>query len=131
MATCIEVHSDRNGARTTAKTHKTVSKTSNKPKLPNSPVGTNILCIGEVDGWGNHVDESDVCRDMQRAGTNAKTAENTNRKVKICQRRSKSQNSPYRLNIEMPRCPGQCEHVSNKGNNGYALQNVPIKDLGT
>ena len=130
-ATRTEVHSDRNGARTTAKTHKTVSKTSNKPKPPNSPVGMKILCIGEADGWGNHADEPDVCRDMQHAGTNTKTTENANRKVKIRQRRSKSQNSPYRLNIETPRCPGQCEHVSNKGNNGYTPQNVPIKDLGT
>ena len=72
-----------------------------------------------------------MCRDTRRAGTDAKTAENASKNVKMGQRRSKSQNSPYRLNIEMPRCPGQCEHVSNKGNDGYAPQNVPIKDLGT
>ena len=87
--TCRDMHSDRNGVRTTAKTRKTVSKTSNKPKLPNSPVGTKFLCIGEADGWGNHADGSNVCRDTQRAGTDAKTAENASRKVKMGQRRSK------------------------------------------
>ena len=128
--TCTEVHSDRNGARMTAKTRKTVSKTSNKPKPPNSPVGTNFPCIGEADGWGNHADGSTVCRDMRGAGTDVKTAENASRKVKTRQMRPRTQNSPVGLEIETPKHPGRCEHVSNKGNDSYAPQNGLIEGLG-
>ena len=125
------MHSDQNGTTTTTKTCKNVSKSSKKPKMPNSPIGPKIWRRGEGNGPGNHVDGSDVCRDMQHVETDTKMAKNMNRKVKMGQRRSKWQNSLVGLEIETPRCPGQCEHVSNKGNDRYALQNVPIKDLGT
>ena len=126
-----DVHSNRNGARTTAKTHKTISKTSNKPKPPNLPVGTNIWCIGEADGWGNHADGSDVCRDTQGVETDAKTAENANGKVKTRQVRPRRPNSPCRVEIEMDKCPERCKHVSNNGNDAYAPKDAPIKSLGT
>ena len=130
-ATCRDAHSIRNGARTTAKTRKTISKTPNKPKMPNSPVGAKFRRIGEADGWGNHADGSAVCRDTRDVETDAKTAKNANRKVKMGQRRSKWQNSLVGLEIETPRCPGQCEHVSNKGNDTYAPQIAPIESLDT
>ena len=126
-----DMQSDRNGARTTAKTHETVSKTLMKPKLPNSPVGAKIRRIGEADGWGSHADESNVCRDTQRIKTDTKTAENASRKVKIGQMRSKRQNSPCRVENETAKCPERWKHVSNHGNDTRAPQITPIEDLGT
>ena len=124
------MQSDRNGARRTAKTHETVSKTPIKPESSNSPVGTKFRCIGEANGWGSHADESNVCRDTQRVETDAKTAENASRKVKIRQRRSRSPNSPYRLETETAKCPERWKHISNHGNDTHALQIAPIGDLG-
>ena len=100
------MQSDRNDTRRTAKTHETVSKTPIKSGLPNSPIGAKIRRIGKADGSGNHADGSNVCRDTQRAGTDAKTAENANRKVKTRQMRSKRQNSPCRVEIKTPKRPG-------------------------
>ena len=112
----------------TAKTCETVSKTPIKPELPNSPVGTKIWCIGKADGWRNHADGLEVCRDTQCAGTDVKMAENVNRKVKMGQR-SKRQNSPYRVEIKTAKHPRQCKHISNKENNGYAPQITLIESL--
>ena len=131
LTTRTDVQSDRNGARTTAKTWETISKTLINPKMPNSPVSTKIRHIGEADGWGNHADGSGVCKDTQCIEMDAKTAENANRKVKTCQRRSRSLNSPCRLKIETAKRPGQWKHISNHGNGGYAPQNGPIEGLGT
>ena len=125
------MHSDRNGAKRTAKTHKTVSKTPIKSGLPNSPIGAKIWSIGKADGWGNHADGSTVCRDTRGTETDSKTAEIASRNVKMGQRRSKRQNSPCRVEIETPRHPERWKHVSNKWNNGYAPRNVLIEDLGT
>ena len=72
-----------------------------------------------------------MCRNTQRAGTDAKTAANTSRKVKIRQRRSRRLNLPCRVEIETAEHPERWKHVSNKGNNGYAPRNVLIEDLGT
>ena len=129
--TCTDVQSDRNGARTTAKTCETISKTLINPKTPNSPVSAKIRCIGKEDGWGNHADGSGVCRDMQRAEKDSKTAENTSKNVKMGQMRSKTQNSPCRVEIETAERPGRCEHVSDKGNDAHTPHNVPIESLGT
>ena len=129
--TRTDVHSDRNGARMTAKTRETISKTLINPKMPNSSVGTKIQCIGEVDGSGNHADGSNVCRDMQCTKTDSKMAENANRKVKTCQVRPRRPNSPCRVEIETDKCPEGCKHVSNNGNDEYTPQNVPIEGLGT
>ena len=125
------MHSNRNGARTTAKTRETVSKTPIKPESPNSPVGMKIRCIGEADGWGTHADGSTVCRDTRRAGTDAKTAENASKNVKMCQVRPRRPNSPCRIEIETAKRPEQWKHISDNGNNGYAPRNAPIEDLGT
>ena len=125
------MHSDRNGARTTAKTRKTISKPPNKPKMPNSPVGAKIRRIGEADGLGNHADGSNVCWDTQRAGTDVKTAENMSKKVKTCQVRPRRPNSPCRVEIQTPKRPERWKHISNHGNDGYAPQIMLIKDLGT
>ena len=83
--TCTDVQNDRNGARMTAKTHKAVRKSSKKPKMPNSPIGPKIWRRGRGNGLGNHTDESNVCRDMQRAGTDVKTAKNASKNIKTCQ----------------------------------------------
>ena len=123
--------SDRNGARTTAKTRETVSKSSKKPKMPNSPIGPKIWRRGEGNSSGNHADESNVCRDTQRAETDSKTAENASRKVKIRQVRPRRSNSPCRVEIETVKLPERWKHVRNKGNDEYAPQNTPIEDLGT
>ena len=125
------MQSDRNSTRRTAKIHETISKTSNKPKLPNSPVGVKIQCIGEADGLGNHVDGSKVCRDTQGTGTDPKMAENASKNVKTRQVRSRRPNSPCRVEIETVKLPEQQKHVSNNGNNAYAPQNAPIESLGT
>ena len=125
------MHSDRNGARTTAKTHKTISKPPNKPKMPNSPVGAKIRRIGKADGLGNHADGSNVCWDTQRTGTDVKTAENTSKKVKTCQVRPRRPNSPCRVEIQTPKRPKWWKHISSHGNDGYAPQITPIEDLGT
>ena len=129
--TCRGMQSDRNGTRTTAKTRKTISKTPNKPKMPNSPVGAKILRIGKADGWGNHADGSTVCRDTRRIERDVEMAENASKNVKTCQVRPRRPNSPCRVEIETPRHPGRRKHVSDKGNDGYAPQNTPIEDLGT
>ena len=127
--TRTDVQSDRNDGRRTAKTRKTISKTPNKPKMPNSPVGAKIRRIGEADGWGNHADGSNACRDTQRTETHSKTAENVNRKVKMCQVRPRRPNSPYRVEIETAKRPERWKHVRNEGNVGYAPKNTPIESL--
>ena len=57
--TCTEVQSDRNGARSTAKPHKTVSKSSKKPKMPNSPIGPKIWRRGKGNGLHQQTNPSD------------------------------------------------------------------------
>ena len=123
------MQSDRNGARTTAKTRKTISKTPNKPKMPNSPVGAKIQRIGKADGWGNHADGSGVCRDTQCIETDTKPAKNASRNVKTHQRRSRRPNSPCRIEIETAKRPERWKHISDNGNDGYAPQNTPIESL--
>ena len=129
--TRTDVQSDQNGARTTAKTCKTISKALINPKTPNSPVSTKIWRIGEADGWGNHADGSDVCRDMQCVEADSKTAENASRKGKIRQVRPRRPNSPCRVEIQMAKRPEQWDHVSNNGNDRYAPQIAPIESLDT
>ena len=125
------MQSNQNGMRTTAKTRKTVSKTSNKPKAPNSPIGPKMWCQGEGNGSGSHVDGSNVCRDMQHIETDMKMAKNTSRNVKMRQRRSRRLNLPCRVEIKMAEHPERWKHVSNKGNNGHALQITLIESLDT
>ena len=123
------MHSDRNGARTTAKTRKTISKTPNKPKMPNSPVGAKIRHIGKADGWGNHVDGLNVCRDTQRTKTDSKTTENANRKVKTCQVRPRRPNSPCRVEIKTVKLPERRKHVSNNGNLARETERSSLDDF--
>ena len=125
------MQSNRNGARTTAKTRETISKTLINPKTPNSPLSAKIRRIGEADGWGNHADVSGVCRDTQRIETDAKTAENASKKVKTCQVRPRRPNSPCRVEIQTVKLPERRKQVSNHGNDEYAPQNMPIEDLET
>ena len=60
-----------------------------------------------------------------------KTAKNASRNVKTHQKRSRRLNLPCRVEVETAEHPERWKHISNKGNNGYALQNMLIEDLGT
>ena len=121
--------SNQNGMRTTAKTRKTISKTLINPKTPNSPVSAKFWRIGEADGWGNHADGSGMCKNTQCIKTDMKTAKNASRNIKMRQRRSKRQNSPCRAKTEMAKHPERWDHVSNNGNDRYALQIALIESL--
>ena len=77
------------------------------------------------------MDGFNVCWDTQHAGTDAKMAENASKNIKMCQVRPRRPNSPCRIEIETAKRPEQWKHISNEGNDGYALQITPIENLGT
>ena len=72
-----------------------------------------------------------MCRDTQNAGTDAKTAENASKNVKMCQVRPRRPNSPCRIEIQTAKRPERWDHVSNNGNDRYAPQIAPIESLDT
>ena len=80
---------------------------------------------------GNHADGSTVLADTQSVETDLKTAKITTRNIRTCQVGPRRQNLPYRLKIEMPKRPGQQNHVSIDGNNVHTPHNMPIEALGT
>ena len=60
-----------------ARTHcKNVRETPDKPKPPNTPIGTKSWCRGEANGFGNHADVSTALVDVQKDDNNPKTTKN-------------------------------------------------------
>ena len=79
MHACV-VHSNRRGNG--CKNRQRRQQDPNKPKLPNSPIGTESWCRGKADGSRNHADGLTTLINVQSSGTNPKTAENASRKVR-------------------------------------------------
>ena len=70
-----------------------------------------------------------MCTDVQSIETDPKVAKVTSRKVKTHQRRPRSQNSSYRLKVEMAKRPEGQKRVSYKGNDMHAMKNILFKPL--
>ena len=70
-----------------------------------------------------------MCTDVQSVETDPKVAKVTSRKVKMHQRRPRSRNSSYRLEVEMAKRPEGQKRVSYKGNDTHATKNVPFEPL--
>ena len=85
-----DVHSIGNGMKMVAKITKVVSIPQEEVKPPNSPTGAKIWRMGEVDGTGNIVDASPICREAQCIENDVKMAENASKMVKIHQILEKS-----------------------------------------
>ena len=72
-----------------ARTHcnlKNVRETADKPKPPNTPIGTKSWCRGEANGFGNHADVSTARVDMQKDDNNPKTTKNVGRTILMVSR---------------------------------------------
>ena len=114
-------HADASGAhmhsalesirKMAARRHEDVRETPDKPKPPNTPIGTKSWCRGEADGLGNHTDESTARMDIQRDDNDPKTTKYMGRKVRTSQLRPRTQNSPLELEIEMVKHPKGWKHV--------------------
>ena len=70
-----------------------------------------------------------MCTDVQSVETDPKVAKVTSRKVKTHQRRPRSRNSSYRLEVEMAKCPEGQKHVNYKGNDMHATKNILFEPL--
>ena len=114
-----------------ARTQEDVRETLDKPKPPNTPIGTKSWCRNEADGLRNHVDGSTAQMDVQKDDNDWKTTKNVGRKVKTIQLRPRTQNSPLELEIEMAKCTKGRKHVSIDGNNMHAPRYTPIKAQDT
>ena len=77
------VHSDRIDTKLTVAIVESISTLPNRPKTPNSPIGTNGRCIDEVDGEGDIADGSIECRDVQSHEIDVKATEIASRNVKM------------------------------------------------
>ena len=105
LTTRMDLYSDQNGMRMTARRHENISLPSNKQKVQNLPIGAVTRHIHDVNGLGNRADGSTVSRDMHNAAADTKTAENMSRKVRKSQSKLRIPNSPPRLETETPKCP--------------------------
>ena len=79
------------------------ARTSAKPQTrrnrPTHLLSTEGWCRGEADSSGNCADRSTMLTDVKSSASDPKTAENASRKVRMHQRRPRSQNSPYIFEI--------------------------------
>ena len=79
------------------------TRTSAKPQTrrnrPTHLLSTEGWCRGEADSLGNRADRSTMLTDVKSSASDPKTAENASRKVRMHQRRPRSQNSPYMFEI--------------------------------
>ena len=70
-----------------ARTHcKNVRETPDKPKPPNTPIGTKSWCRGEANGFGNHADVSTARVDVQKDDNNPKMTKNVGRTILMVSR---------------------------------------------
>ena len=94
-------------------------------------IGDTKCLVTEMDGVETHADASIGRRDIPSVETEMETAENDSTNVRRCRIDSKTQNSPYTLENEMPKCSYRWRKVSAGDGDVYVLWNAPVEALGT